>query len=172
MKRAVINFLLIIVSCIAIFFLFWAIRPAMTQVIWTFRPPPEFDKPFDGELIIERLSREEIQKVCPPGMLACAWTTPNNKDVPCIVMIPDDDFLKKRGGMQYEEILRHEIGHCNGWPADHGGAYLKSNPPEQPTQPTHNFPPKMILMPKPKQQQEGDWQAGRESAEKFNDPRK
>jgi hypothetical protein len=133
---------------------------ASAQVIWTFPPPPEFDKPFDGDLTIQRLSWDEIQKNCPPGTLACAWVTPKV----CVVMIPNDDFLKRRGGRQYEDILRHEIGHCNGWPSDHGGAYLQSHTPEQPV---HNFPPKMNVLPKPKQQQEGDWQAGRESAEKI-----
>jgi hypothetical protein len=123
-------------------------QPSLAQkVIWTFPPPPEFDNPYDGDLTIQRLSWEEIRKNCPPGTHACAYVWPKA----CIVMIPEDDFLKRRG-RQFEEILRHEIGHCNGWPGDHGGAYLQSDPPKQPVLPAHKFPPKVDLLPRPIQE--------------------
>jgi hypothetical protein len=84
-------------------------------------------------------------------------------------MIPNDDFLKRRGGRQFEELLRHEIGHCNGWPSDHGGAYLQSHTPEQPV---HNFPPKVISLPKPRPKQEqGEWLSGVDAAQKLQWPR-
>jgi hypothetical protein len=33
-----------------------------------------------------------------------------------------DDASLARLGWNSDIIIRHELGHCNGWPADHPGA--------------------------------------------------
>lgn len=98
-------------------------------------PPVKFDKPpFDGVDVTEQVvkSRAEIRKRCPdvkfePGSdLACSnilrfYNGAVVTKVFCTIHIVDDEVIRAAG---YEpvNIRRHEIGHCNGWPADHRGA--------------------------------------------------
>lgn len=88
-------------------------------------PPEEFDHPYDGHLMIEHArSEEEVRERCPGGnfprhALACARV---HKYAPmCIIVKVSDDTLRAHG---YDPavVMRHEIAHCNGWPADHKGA--------------------------------------------------
>jgi hypothetical protein len=37
----------------------------------------------------------------------------------CLVVIGDEDILLTLGVFDAKVVLRHEIGHCNGWPGDH-----------------------------------------------------
>jgi len=87
-------------------------------------PPVEFDYPFDGKATIYYSDRE-IWDACnidrtkhPSGDLAgCAW--PHNGE--CTIIIAPLETLKK-WGLTYRIVLRHELGHCNGWGRDHIGA--------------------------------------------------
>jgi hypothetical protein len=93
-------------------------------------PPVEYDHPYSGKLLVVTISKRDLlqflcsnDKVLDPRkprvcdakgcstMLACA---PNNGTSCMIVLGP--------GTWTDERVLRHEIGHCNGWPADHRGA--------------------------------------------------
>jgi len=77
-------------------------------------PPKEFDHPFDGRTELSRVTQAEINRICPnPGQrkYACGGLRP---DGICVVWIVDDDGLDL-SGYDYDVILRHEIGHCNGW---------------------------------------------------------
>jgi hypothetical protein len=49
----------------------------------------------------------------------------------CHVYIAEDEILKA-AGLTYEIAYRHEIGHCNGWPADHPGARPAGAKPGKP----------------------------------------
>ena len=90
-------------------------------------PPAEYDRPYKGELVVQ-IARDEdhVRELCPravfsprTGALGCMKT--RTEDVYCrIVMAPDD--VIKAAGFPPELVKRHEIGHCNGWPADHKGA--------------------------------------------------
>jgi hypothetical protein len=88
-------------------------------------PPKEFDHPFAGELIVfTARDQDEVRAMCPRtqfpplGALGCA---PNIGPGRCrIVLAPDADIIK--AGHPPELVKRHEIAHCNGWPADHRGA--------------------------------------------------
>ena len=55
-----------------VFTLFATTPTLAAEVRWIFRPPPEYDKPFDGVVMVERLSPENMKKVCPPRAIACA----------------------------------------------------------------------------------------------------
>ena len=85
-------------------------------------PPEEYDRPFKGWLTVERSnSQSAIRSRCQPTTfpyhLGCARSA---HDI-CHILIADDETIKK-SGWTYEIVLRHEIGHCNGWPGDHRGA--------------------------------------------------
>jgi hypothetical protein len=100
---------------------------------WVFRdpPPPEFDKPYEGILAIYRMPLADVQKLCSVNTYACSWV----KHIPisqigdriaCYIIISPDDVLAQRGERQgYNDVLRHEIGHCNGWPSDHSNRQAK-----------------------------------------------
>ncbi len=99
-------------------------------------PPVRFDKPpFDGVDVTEQVvkSRAEIRKQCPdvkfePGFdLACSRilrfyaATGEVTAVSCTIHIVNDKVIRA-AGYEPDNVRRHEIGHCNGWPADHRGA--------------------------------------------------
>jgi len=53
--------------------LFLATGTAHAQSLWTFRPPPEYDHPFDGLVMVQRASAEYIKKFCPSvNSMACS----------------------------------------------------------------------------------------------------
>ena len=95
---------------------------------WVFRnpPPPEFDKPFEGVIAIIRAPFSDVQKICAVGIYACSWVKQKvpflqlgERTVCYIAISPDDVLAQRRERQDYNEIIRHEIGHCNGWPSDH-----------------------------------------------------
>jgi len=85
-------------------------------------PPLHYNHPYDG-LVEERvLPVAEARVVCTslgashssadasaPGGVACAWVS----DDICFIILPDDEVAP------VDTYRRHEIAHCNGWPADH-----------------------------------------------------
>jgi hypothetical protein len=93
-------------------------------------PPAAFDKSYKGKLTVVRVNTEkEVSAVCAatwlPYKLGCATHSgPQTKDgawAACRVIIAADDIIRE-AGYTPEIVLRHELGHCNGWPGDHKGA--------------------------------------------------
>jgi hypothetical protein len=86
-------------------------------------PPLEYDRPYEGHLVVMRGDANVMKALCPksafPVTLGCARRY--EKKNYCIVYIADDDILKK-ASFPYEAVHRHEVGHCNGWPTDHKGS--------------------------------------------------
>jgi hypothetical protein len=81
-------------------------------------PPEEYDHYYEGDLTIRIVPTiEALRDVCGsfyPRMLACAIRYPKN----CVIYMVEDEVMRKEGwttGL----LLRHEIGHCNGWPGHH-----------------------------------------------------
>jgi hypothetical protein len=87
-------------------------------------PPKEYDRPYKGipTLVVAR-SQQLVRELCPAakfssqiGALGCPHIIGNK----CwVVLAPDADI---KAGFPPELVKRHEIAHCNGWPADHSGA--------------------------------------------------
>src|SRR5262245_38651322 len=82
--------------------------------------PPEFARPYDGELVIEFGTSEQVAKRCGhPFAMACVLIMPNFKGDRCYIVLP----LVGPGGVSAatQKFLKekHEEPHCNGWPADH-----------------------------------------------------
>jgi hypothetical protein len=90
----------------------------------TYLPPKRFDHEYRGApLMIIRLdTSEQIRRVCiadwkPGHDVACAIPGWHGG---CMIAILEDDVLIARG-FSPEHVMRHEIGHCNGW-SGHAGA--------------------------------------------------
>ncbi len=100
---------------------------AQAQSKFPIIPPPEFDGPYKGELIITVVpTQEDVGRRCggtQARRLGCAFPSPW-KDKCEILIVPDKAFK----GLDYTkaEIMRHELAHCNGWPGDHPGGQLRN----------------------------------------------
>jgi hypothetical protein len=86
-------------------------------------PPPEYDKPFAGKLTEIRVGPAIMRSICPktiyPVTLGCAYSTSDKSE--CVIVLVSDELIRAAGWTS-EIVRRHEIGHCNGFPADHRGA--------------------------------------------------
>ena len=92
-----------------------------------FLPPLEYDHPYAGEIIINRVGPEVgVALSCPTAgfpagrAIACNQRRLGPKER-CEIFIASDSIIASVG-LTYEIVLRHEIGHCNGWSGDHQGA--------------------------------------------------
>lgn len=88
-------------------------------------PPVEFDKPYTGKLHLTVLnSQDEMRKACPKAPFKSTALGCSKANFPmwgeCTVFIVDRETAAPHN-VSVEEIFRHEIGHCNGWPGDHPG---------------------------------------------------
>ena len=93
---------------------FQPVKPDQYMIL----PPVEYDHFYEGDLTIKMVSTiEELHALCKiDGALACAFR--NEKS--CVIVMVHDEVMRRRNwttGL----LLRHEIGHCNGWPGDHSG---------------------------------------------------
>jgi hypothetical protein len=97
--------------------------PAQRQTVrhFNFLPPAEYDKPYTGELLIVRVATEQdVQAICKgSSKYACAAKLPGPNPRCQIFMLPDKQLRTLLHGDAVAFMLRHELGHCNGWPADH-----------------------------------------------------
>jgi hypothetical protein len=89
-------------------------------------PPPQYDFPYKGPLIEHVLPIEQVEPAC----AALGFVRPNKyvvvygckifKNGICIIVIPAVNGWYINNQDQ-EMVRRHELAHCNGWPADHSG---------------------------------------------------
>lgn len=84
---------------VALSLLFGGIRP----------PPARFDHSYSGTLIVRVLPESELRQECGPRARGCA----DRRSGKCVVYMIQDTPER------YALRLRHEIAHCNGWPAHH-----------------------------------------------------
>lgn len=99
-------------------------------------PPPEYDHYFEGDLTIRLLDTfEELWALCgrkEDFLLGCTYPDlVQHKS--CIILMVNDTQMRRRGWTT-GIILRHEMGHCNGWGGDHLGQ--RALPPD-----VHWLPP-------------------------------
>lgn len=73
-------------------------------------PQAPFDHPYPGTLI-EIVGNQAVAQACPPLALACSIRLPFDT---CVVVLPAPVSARTAALLR-----RHELGHCNGWPADH-----------------------------------------------------
>ena len=85
-------------------------------------PPIEYDHPFKGKLVLETVTLDELRLRCRtvfPTTRACTFPGTGW----CKIVMADDVH-----GWKSRMLMRHEVGHCNGWPGTHFGARVA--PPE------------------------------------------
>lgn len=87
-------------------------------------PPSRFDHAYSGTLHLTMLPQERVQAACRKLFLfyklkdatsttqhGCAKAFPDR----CYVIIADHTYM----GAKPVSVLRHELGHCNGWSGSH-----------------------------------------------------
>jgi hypothetical protein len=94
-------------------------------------PPAAYDHPYTaGQFWVTVVdSQADVRDKCESTRLldvalACARQTHVKSDPSvkvCWIVIANADVINAAGYV-YDIVLRHEIGHCNGWPADHPNA--------------------------------------------------
>jgi len=126
--KVLAGWLLLVVLCALFGNLVFAQEPKRVTIVPTkpvpysfmILPPPEYDHEYEGDLAIKMVDTlGELYVLCMtrnPYMLACSLQNSRS----CLVIMVNDEIMRKRGwttGL----LLRHEIGHCNGWSGDHPG---------------------------------------------------
>ena len=104
-------------------------------------PPPQYDVSPPMPVIEQVLSWDEVQKACNAGryfrdhnlnqasgagLLGCAKTGVV-WDVALKQFAPGNGCVIVYTGSA--NVRRHELAHCNGWPADHPGGFYRFNEP-------------------------------------------
>jgi len=106
--------------------------PPAGRLVPVVLPPAIYDYPFQGPVLHHIVDdTDELLKWCPPGKnvdvsLACAYLLKFG----CFVVRRSDDFIWNYG-LAPELVIRHEIGHCNGWAPNHPDARVNMTPPMQ-----------------------------------------
>jgi hypothetical protein len=87
-------------------------------------PPAEFDRPYTGgQMIVTKWNDYNLLRlICKddPTAIACSYRvydSETGKPISCLIMLGPIAHNDPR-------VLRHEIGHCNGWSNKHEGARL------------------------------------------------
>jgi hypothetical protein len=81
-------------------------------------PPAEYDHPYAGKLtVLKEDTYNFIRHVCRDTVraIACSYRTYDSAtgaNISCLIMLGP-------GTWSDERVLRHEIGHCNGWSNNH-----------------------------------------------------
>lgn len=70
-------------------------------------PPAKYVRAYKGSLDLEKLSAAEAHKLC-YGHDGCAWVAFNH----CNVKV-------NRESPHLDDLIEHEMAHCNGWPGSH-----------------------------------------------------
>ena len=86
--------------------------PEAKEINWLASVPPvEYDRTYIHKLLIQRFSvKEKIP--CKDGKLACAWRAKDGRW--CYIALATDKLLATEHHT-YASVMRHELGHCNGW---------------------------------------------------------
>jgi len=85
-------------------------------------PPEKYDFPYDDPLFIQGgYDPDELNQVCPgtgevPGILGCADSKYRYTEgrTGCFIRLAREDLIIS-AGLTLNLVIRHEIGHCNGW---------------------------------------------------------
>lgn|SRR5262249_6737494 len=135
--------------------------PTARRVIYhiTTLPPAQYDKPFEGQLEIQRFSSsEDLLRICKGEGIGVACSARLADGTKCWMFIATDKIIEKRG-YTLAIVLRHELGHCNGWKHDKkdkkkdGGIWVRAdNPRPMPALPASTYwlpahPPVVCLTP-------------------------
>jgi hypothetical protein len=90
------------------------IPPSPARISAALEPPAQYNHPYNGQVVERVMPETEVRSVCMSMGLdlltvACSWYSAGT----CYIVLPND------GQAPIATFRRHEIAHCNGWPADH-----------------------------------------------------
>ena len=97
-----------------------AIKPTAVEPFPIYYPAVEFDRPHLGTLMMT-IAKDAADLLTACGedskaALGCSMRFPKW----CLIILAPDDVIKSYGWTS-QAVIRHEMAHCNGWPADHRG---------------------------------------------------
>ncbi len=77
-------------------------------------PPAQYDHPYAGQVVERVMPVADARPFCismgaDPRGVACSWQMNGT----CYIILPNDEQAP------VSTYRRHEIAHCNGWPANH-----------------------------------------------------
>src|SRR5262249_3691300 len=77
-------------------------------------PPAQYDHPYNGPVVERVVPEAEVRSLCMSmganlGGVACSL----HSNGTCYIVLPSDERAPAA------TFRRHEIAHCNGWPANH-----------------------------------------------------
>lgn len=97
-------------------------RDRVAPTYFSTLPPIEYDHPFKGKVKITVVDNEaEMQTACGmPGVVYLMGCAHLDGKV-CVIHLRDEETLRRNRRTRLDILLRHEVGHCNGW-RGHAGA--------------------------------------------------
>jgi hypothetical protein len=106
--------LLLLTSCVIPVVIPIPVREDSAHYAARLEPPAQYNHPYNGQVVERVVPEAEVRSLCMAMGLdlltvACSWRSNNV----CHIVLPND------GQAPIETFRRHEIAHCNGWPADH-----------------------------------------------------
>jgi len=91
-------------------------------------PPPEYDYyPPGGFRVLTVPTHSELVRMCGQEHAPFPSCGGRDKNGVCIILaLPRLEMPAM--GYDYDDVKRHEFGHCNGWPKDHAGMRSRPSP--------------------------------------------
>lgn len=106
----------LILSSIIMLAVFASEAHAVHDKMFVPQPPAQYDR-LPLNFIIQKVPIELIRFRCKlETAVGCAVQSKlliSGKPVPCLILVPEEAHH------MIDQILRHEFGHCNGWPPNH-----------------------------------------------------
>jgi hypothetical protein len=109
-RLSIIKVVVIVVAAIVAFVMISSRIRYLAQL----EPPAKYNHPYHGPVEERVMPVAEVRALCTSvgasgPFVACAWVS----DGVCHIVLPNDEPAP------VSTYRRHEIAHCNGWPADH-----------------------------------------------------
>jgi hypothetical protein len=93
----------------------WFLRSlSEVRYLTELEPPAQFNHPYSGPVVERVMPVAQVRALCTSKGgsakgVACSWVSSGT----CYIVLPNDEQAP------VSTYRRHEIAHCNGWPADH-----------------------------------------------------
>jgi hypothetical protein len=106
--------LLFLTSCVIPIPIIIPVPPDPARYSADLEPPAQYNHPYNGQVVERVMPEAQVRSVCMSmgldlGAVACSL----HSNGTCYIVLPND------GLVSVSTFRRHEIAHCNGWPANH-----------------------------------------------------
>ena len=105
---------LIVFCCIMVSGAWFLISQSKVRYLNELEPPAQYNRPYNGQVVERIMPVAEVHALCKSKGasargVACSWLSSGT----CYIVLPNDEQAP------VSTYRRHEIAHCNGWPANH-----------------------------------------------------